>query len=679
VSEPRPRLRVLIVEDSRDDFDLMVRELERGGFEVETVRVEDEPSMRAALEGRAWDAVLADYTMPRFNAHAALEVVRERGLDVPFLIVSASIGEETAVAAMHAGANDYIFKDNLSRLVPAVNRELREAEGRRARRDAEEALRESEARYRSLVEHTSDIITMSDAEGRWQYVSPSVERILGYTPQEFLALDPFSAVHPEDLAEVTEAFRRLVHEGVPFSANEFRFRHKSGAWRILEVISTMRTTHEGRTTVLGAVRDVTDRRMLEEQFRQSQKMEAVGRLAGGVAHDFNNLLTVIQGYCDLLREEVRDEPRLREDVEEIAEAAERAAGLTRQLLAFSRRQLLAPRVVDLNDVVARMEGLLRRLIGEDIELATRLDAGLGPVRADPNQLEQVVMNLAVNSRDAMPSGGKITLETANIEVRTPIVHGPETVPAGSYATLAVTDTGTGMDPETLEHLFEPFFTTKEPGKGTGLGLATVYGVVRQSGGHVLVRSDPGRGTTVRVYLPRVEAAAKVEGGERPQGPLPRGTGTILLVEDEDQVRVLAREILTRHGYRVLEARGATEALAIATRPQGEIDLMLTDVIMPGLSGRELAERLAALQPAMRVMYMSGYADRGIVHEGELHAGTAYLQKPFTPDALVRMVRDVLGGAVPAPPPRSVGNTREAAPVDRPGSARPQPAEPRRPR
>jgi PAS domain S-box-containing protein len=589
-------------------------------------------------------------------------VVHEARPDLPFLIVSASIGEETAVAAMHAGANDYIFKDNPSRLAPAVQRELREAEGRRARRDAERALRESEARYRSLVEHTSDVITMSDADGRWTYASPSVERILGYTAEEFLALDPFSAVHPDDLPEVTESFRRLVDEGVPFATNEFRFRHKNGAWRVLEVISTMRTTHEGRTTVLGAARDVTDRRLLEEQFRQSQKMEAVGRLAGGVAHDFNNLLTVIAGYCDLLREEVREQPRLRDDVEEIARAADRAAALTRQLLAFSRRQLLTPRVVDLNDVVVRMEGMLRRLIGEDIELVTRLDASLGPVRADPNQIEQVIMNLAVNSRDAMPRGGRLTLETANVEARSPIAYRHFLVPAGTYATLAVTDTGSGMDPDTLEHVFEPFFTTKEQGKGTGLGLPTVYGIVRQSGGNVIMRSDPGRGTTVRVYLPRVEAQPDTDHGGA-VARLPGGSETILLVEDEDQVRVLAREILARYGYRVLEARGATEALAIATRPAGEIDLMVTDMIMPGLSGRELAERLATLQPAMRVMFMSGYADRGIGREGVLDQGTAYLQKPFTPEALVRMVRRVLGGPAPGGSP--------AGPAPEPATARPR--------
>jgi len=660
----KSRLRVLIVEDSPDDAELMVRELERGGFAVDWERVEDEPSMRAAL-GRNWDVILADFTLPRFSATDALAVLHEAGPDVPFLIVSASIGEETAVAAMHAGANDYIFKDNPSRLAPAVNRELREAEGRRARREAEAALRESEARYRSLVEHTSDIITISDAEGRWQYASPSVERILGYTPEEFLALDPFSAVHPDDLPQVTESFRGLVDRGLPFATNEFRFRHKSGSWRVLEVISTMRTTHEGRVTVLGAARDVTDRRLLEEQFRQSQKMEAVGRLAGGVAHDFNNLLTVIAGYCDLLREEVRDQPRLHEDVEEIARAAERAAALTRQLLAFSRRQVLAPRVVDLNEVVVRMEGMLRRLIGEDIELVTRLDTRLAAVRADPNQLEQVIMNLAVNSRDAMPEGGRLTLATANVEARTPIAHRHSSVPAGSYATLAVTDTGTGMPEETLEHIFEPFFTTKEQGKGTGLGLPTVYGIVRQSGGSVTVRSDPGGGTTVRVYLPRVEARPEADRAAS-GGRLPHGSETILLVEDEDQVRGLAREILSRHGYRVIEARGATEALAIATQPAGEIDLMVTDMVMPGLSGRELAERLATLQPAMRVMYMSGHAEGGIVHEGVLEEGTPYLQKPFLPEALVKMVRRVLGA--PAAPGDGAAPGAKSVPAAKPQRA-----------
>ena len=652
----KPRLRVLIVDHSNRSALRMVQELERG-YDVVHDRVDDEPSMRAAL-ARKWDFVLA-VPSPRFCAKTALQLLRWSGSDAPFLWVTGSIGDETAVATMNEGATDDAIQDQQPmRLVPAVNRERREAETRRARHEAEERLRESEERYRSLVEHTSDVITLSDSLGRWLYVSPSVVRVLGYTQDEFIALEPFSAIHPYDAPGVIQAFKALVERGVPFDTGEFRFRHKSGAWRVLEVISTMCTTQRGRTTVLGAVRDVTDRRLLEEQFRQSQKMEAVGRLAGGIAHDFNNLLTVISGYCDLLREEVEHQPRLREDVEEIARAAERAAALTRQLLAFSRRQVLEPRIVDLNDVVSRMEGMLRRLIGEDIELVTRLDGGLGSVRTDPNQIEQVIMNLAINSRDAMPEGGRLLLETARVEAETPIVHRHVSVPAGSFATLAVTDTGCGMDPHTLEHVFEPFFTTKEQGKGTGLGLPTVYGIVRQSGGAVMVKSELGLGTTVRIYLPRVEAPTEPEQAP-PAGRLPRGTETVLLVEDEDQVRVLAREILSRHGYQVLEARGATEALAIATRPAGTIDLMVTDMIMPGLSGRELAERLATLQPAMRVLYMSGHADRGIVHEGVLDQGTAYLQKPFTPEALIRMARRVLGGpASPSAIPESAAPARD---------------------
>jgi CheY-like chemotaxis protein len=387
---------------------------------------------------------------------------------------------------------------------------------------------------------------------------------------------------------------------------------------------------------------------LEEQFRHAQKMEAVGRLAGGVAHDFNNLLTVINGYSDLLLEGLSTSDPARGHLEEIKRAGERAALLTRQLLAFSRKQILEPKVLDLNGVLDGLDKMLRRLIGEDIELATIRGPELGQVMADPGQIEQILMNLAVNARDAMPQGGKLTIETSNADLDDAYARRHAVVIPGRYVMLAVSDTGIGMDAETQSHIFEPFFTTKEKGKGTGLGLATVFGIVKQSRGNIWVYSEPGRGTTFKVYLPQVKKAAeRVQAGQAP-GRADGGSETILVVEDEESVRALAVRILQKHGYKVLETISVEQALVIGERYRMPIDLLLTDVVMPGMRGPELAERLARSHPEMKVLYMSGYTDNAIVNHGVLAAGTAFLQKPFTPGALARQVREVLQGRGSAP-------------------------------
>ena len=387
-------------------------------------------------------------------------------------------------------------------------------------------------------------------------------------------------------------------------------------------------------------------RQSEDHLRQSQKMEAVGRLAGGVAHDFNNLMTVVMGRTELLLSRLDEGNPLRRNAEEIKRTTERAVSLTQQLLAFSRKQVLTPKVLDLNTVVANMERILRRLIGEDIDLVTVLGPALDRIKADPSQLEQVIMNLAINARDAMPSGGKLTIETANAYLDQPYARNHPSVLPGSYVMLAVSDNGTGMDSETQARIFEPFFTTKEQGKGTGLGLATVYGIVKQSGGYVWVYSEPGWGTTFKIYLPRV--ADRVDVAEPPPAPArAQGSETILLVEDEAGVRELTREILQMNGYTVLEAEHGPKALEVCQHYSGTIDLMVTDVVMPQMSGAELSQQAATLRPAMKVIYISGYADRAIVRHGILEADTIYLQKPFTPDALARKVREALDGREPA--------------------------------
>ena len=509
------------------------------------------------------------------------------------------------------------------------------------RKRAEEALTRSELLFRSLIENALDIIAVVEPGGAVRYVSPSVERLLGHDPARAGDLNVFELIHPDDLAEAQVRFRRTLETGTRFEQIEFRVRHADGSWRTLSMIGKPSPPDTGTRGLIINARDVTERQQLEAQFRQAQKMEAVGRLAGGIAHDFNNLLTAIMGYAELAAGRLNPEDPSRIELDEIDKAARRAADLTRQLLAFSRKQVLQPRVIDLNRVVSDTDNMLRRLIGEDIELVTLLEDGLGPVRADTSQIEQVLLNLAVNSRDAMPAGGKLTIETSEVELGESYSAFHFDVPPGRYVRLAVSDTGSGIDAETLSHVFEPFFTTKGVGRGTGLGLSTVYGVVKQSGGHVTVYSEPGVGTTFKIYLPLVEDVPESRHEPPRQPGLADGTETIFVVEDEEAVRRLACRALEGRGYKTLLAAGADEALRVCEGYAGEIHLMLTDVVLPLVSGRELARRVAALRPRMKVLFMSGYTDDAIVQHGVLDAGTPFLQKPFTPRSLAEKVREVL--------------------------------------
>lgn len=519
-------LRVLIVEDSEEDAALLLHELKRGGYDTVSERVSTLKEMRSALN-RKWDIILLGCSLMHLDVPTALALLKEKGLSVPLIVVSSRASEELAVAAMKAGAQDYIVKHNLARLIPAIGRELRQAEGRREHKRAEEdALRQS-----------------------------------------------------------------------------------------------------------------------EEQLRQSQKMEAIGRLAGGISHDFNNLLTAIIGYSEFLLFRLDQEDPLRKYAEEIKKAGERASSLTRQLLAFSRKQVLQPEVLDLNIIVADLDNMLRRLIGEDIELVTLLEPDLGAVKVDPGQMEQVIMNLAVNARDAMPYGGKLIIETANVDLDELYARQHSPIRPGHYVMLAVSDNGCGMDKETLSHIFEPFFTTKEQGKGTGLGLSTVYGIVKQSEGFIWVYSEPGTGTTFKIYLPQVQGAERWPKTSPLTTRMQRGSETILLVEDEEVVRELVGKLLPVNGFTVLAARNGSEALAICQQHKGPIHLLLTDVVMPQMSGRQLAAHLSKLHPEMKVLYMSGYTDDAIIRHGVLEPGLAFIQKPFTIDTMIQKVREVLDSPV----------------------------------
>jgi two-component system, cell cycle sensor histidine kinase and response regulator CckA len=483
-------------------------------------------------------------------------------------------------------------------------------------------------------------VIMTNLDGTIEYVNPKFTEVTGYTLDDVRGKNPRLLKSGNTPPDVYRDLWATITAGRPWHG-EIENRKKDGSayWDSMWVYP-VRDAKGSVTRFLALKEDVTEQRSLEHQLRQAQKMEAVGRLAGGVAHDFNNVLTAIFGYADLVADEFPADSPQRADVAEIRKAAHRAAGLTRQLLAFSRQQILEPVVLSLNDLVEDIDKMITRLVGEDVELRLALTPDAGNVRADPGQLQQVIMNLVVNARDAMPTGGKLLIETANADLSEQYAELHQPVVPGRYVLLAVSDTGMGMSAETRARIFEPFFTTKEKGKGTGLGLSTVYGIVKQSGGYVWVYSEPGRGTTFKVYLPRVDAAAEEPLRPREGGTI-AGTETILLAEDDDMLRPLAKGLLEKLGYKVLEARNAEEALATARDRSGPIHLLVADVVMPGRSGRELARQLAETRPATKVLYVSGYTDDAIVHHGMLEPGLHFLQKPFTPAVLARKVREVL--------------------------------------
>jgi two-component system cell cycle sensor histidine kinase/response regulator CckA len=508
------------------------------------------------------------------------------------------------------------------------------------RRREEEALRASEAQYRALFDQSPLPKFLYD-HGTLRFLAVNRAAIdhYGYSHDEFLAMTLEDMQPPQDVAVLRPALADADTEP-PTRVRVTRHRKKDES--IIDVeVTTQEFILANRSCGLAVATDVTARSRMEQQIRQSQKMEAIGNLAGGVAHDFNNLLSVILSYSEMLADGLAAGDPMRDDLLEILAAGKRAADLTRQLLAFSRQQILQPRVLDMNTVVGGLSKMLRRLVGEDIELSVVGDPALGKVNADPGQVEQVLMNLVVNARDAMPKGGKMTIETANVELDAAHASTHTNVASGSYVMLAVTDTGTGMDAAIRDRIFEPFFTTKEEGKGTGLGLATVFGIVRQSGGTVWVYSEPGHGTTVKVYLPQTDRVSTVGDEASVELRTRRGSETILLVEDEEPVRTLTRTILERHGYVVLEAQSGGDALLICEQHTATIHVLLTDVVMPRMSGRMLAERLGTLRPEMRVLYMSGYTDDSVVRHGVLDSDVAFLQKPITPETLTRKLRELI--------------------------------------
>ncbi|HUC83594.1 MAG TPA: response regulator, partial [Candidatus Acidoferrales bacterium] len=646
---------ILIAEDSPEDAALLVRELRHAGFDPRWKRVEREPDFLAELDNSP-DLILSDYSMPQFSGLRAMELMRERGLDIPFILISGTIGEEASVEAMKHGATDYLLKDRLARLGSAVERAMEQKSLREERRQttevfqeehrqAEEKLRESELKLRQLAEHISQVFWISDkAKHEILYVSPAYEKIWERSC-ESLYQSPGSwleTIHPEDREGVQRAVASKQERG---DYDEiYRITRLDGSVRwIRDRAFPVRNEAGEVCRVVGTAEDITERKQLEEQFRQAQKMEAIGQLAGGVAHDFNNILTSMLMQIDLAAMDGNLSKEVRENLRQIRADAGRAAGLTRQLLLFSRRQVMQSRDIDLNEVVINLTKMLRRIIGEDMRLQLNLHPAPLVTHADAGMLEQVLMNLAVNARDAMPEGGRLMVKTSAHTVEaTPAPNQPDAGP-GNYVCLSVSDNGCGIPADALPRIFEPFFTTKEPGKGTGLGLATVFGIVKQHRGWITVDTQPGKGTTFQVYLPaRDVSAAPVA---RPPGPKPRGgTETILLVEDDASVRKSTQILLARSGYQVLEAANGVGALKIWGENGAAVALLLTDLVMPaGLSGRQLARRLQAERPGLKVIYFSGYSAEIAGREFKLLDGENFLQKPIRPEDLLNAVRKSLDG------------------------------------
>jgi len=607
-------IRVLLVEDNPGDARLFTELLrDAGASDLTLVQVDRLAAALDRLSCDSFDVMLLDLSLPDADGLDTLVRAHAQAPKIPIVVLTGHDDEAVAMRAVRAGAQDYLVKGHVDGEL--LVRSIRYASERGR---ALEALERREEHYRSLIEHSLDLISILNQDGTIRYASPSHERLLGYPAGELVGRNVLSFVHPEDVSRVQSALVNGNH-GL---AMECRVYHLDGSVRVLESFSRDLSHLAGVNGMVVNSRDITERKRLEEQLHHSQRLEAVGRLAGGVAHDFNNLLMIITGYSHMLLDAMHAGDPARLDLEQVVKASERATDLTRQLLAFSRRQGVRASLVDLNALVRDMDRMLRRMLGEDIEFTAMLAPQLKVVRADPGQIEQVILNMVVNARDAMPGGGKLLLETRNTGT-----------PERDFVTLSIRDTGIGMDAQVLSRIFEPFFTTKE--HGTGLGLATSYGIIKENGGDLRVESTPGKGTTFRIELP--VAAPTTDHLEAPSAKdVASGTETILLVEDEDGVRRVVETMLKRHGYHVLSSASSRDALMAADQHSGVIHLLITDMVMPGMSGRKMAECLVERRPNLKVLYVSGYGDASI-SQGDAH----FLQKPFSTEELATKVREML--------------------------------------
>jgi two-component system cell cycle sensor histidine kinase/response regulator CckA len=628
-------LSVLVIEDDNHLLRTLRDILRLRGYAPMTAASGGEGLTLAAAAPHTSVAVaLIDLNLPDMDGTEVIGRLHAISALTETVILTGHASVDSAVRALRQHTSDYLVKPVApDQLLTTVER----ATERWQRRRAEEALRRSEERSQLLLENISDVVLVVDEALKIGYVSPSVTRVLGISPDELIGERWGSLTHPDDVP-LLEHFARQIREGTSIEpSQELRVRHRQGDWRVLDVsAANLIGRGESNRELVLTGRDVTERRRLEGQLRQSQKMESIGRLAGGVAHDFNNLLTAIIGFSELLLEELPYDGRGRADLESIQKAAAHGATLTRQLLAFSRRQVQELKILDLNALVRDIEPILRRLLGEDIVVDVVTDEELRLVKVDRGQIEQVLINLVVNARDAMPQGGNLRIETHNLELDAAYVQRHPYARSGHHVVLTVSDNGVGMDADVRGRVFEPFFTTKELGKGTGLGLSMVYGIVKQSGGHIELQSEPGAGSHFAVYLPAVEEAMDTETAALVSEGGTTGAETVLLVEDDHDVRELLGKTLERHGYRLLQA-------ATGKDRQTAIDLLVTDAVLPELSGPALAGHAIKLRPGIRVLFISGYTDDAMLRLGVSNRNEAFLQKPFGSEALLRKVRQLLDG------------------------------------
>lgn len=656
-------LLVLLLEDVAMDAELVEFELDRAGISADVRRVDSRDDYVRALGEFRPDIILSDFSLPQFDGMRALELARAWATTVPFIVVTGSINEETAVQCMKAGATDYVLKSNLARIGPAIRAALERERERGERERTQAALRRSEADLRTIFDNTAQALILLDPEGRVRLFNAAAAR-----SEERCGTRIGIGARAAELSLVSEDGLQRALAGARFNL-EVMPGETAPRFDV-----SYAPVCDDEASVIGVcitAVDITERRRMDEHLRRAERMQATGRLAGGVAHEVNNMMTAILGFGDFLLRSLPPDDTRCADVEEILKAARRAADVTRQLLAFSRQQVLHPRTIDLNAVIQGLLPMLQRSLAEQHELVARLAEGPCCSHADPGQIEQVVLNLVLNARDAMPDGGRITIQTSlqRFDDQYAARHPDLILPVGDFVMLAVSDTGTGMDPATMHRIFEPFFTTKPVGQGTGLGLSTAYGIIKQSNGYIFAYSELGEGTVFKAYLP-----CSPEPADRPSGPRrmpPRGGNeTVLLVEDEEVVRTLAARALRDFGYTIIEAGNGREALRICERQGEEIAVVVTDVAMPEMGGRELATRLATMAPGLPILFISGYTGEEVIERGLLPSGVPFQQKPFAPDTLALRVRQLLDQAANQ-------NGRATVATRPPDGARP--AEPRPPR
>ena len=636
-------MRVLLVEHDPDDSELCISALRAADSSTHIDLVSNPEDFLRHLQQNTYDVVLSDYRIPGWSGMDVLQLLRDEGKTTPFLLVTGTLGDEMAVACIREGVSDYVLKDRLALLPHAIDRAIGEQLMREEGYRSQQALQQSEARYRELVENAVSGVYRETASGQFLQVNSSLVRMLGYSSkEELMALPALSAYkNPPDRERLLlEEYRRTRR----FRGVEVEWKRKDGSPLVVRLNGRGVPNEAGDLQVLEIiVEDVTERRALEKQLHQAQKFEAIGQLAGGIAHDFNNVIGAIMGWAELGGEQAPADSRLTEYFKKIRAQTMRAAGLTRQLLAFARRQILEPQNLQINTIVTEVLSLLEKVIGKDVEIQTFLAPDLGDVRADPSQIEQILMNLCLNARDAMPGGGRLMIHTRGIELDEESCLSTPGLSPGSYIELVVSDNGTGMDAATREHIFEPFFTTKEPGKGTGLGLATVFGIVRQHDGHVSVQSELGRGTTFRICLPAAMNAVNAQnsGGTQDNQALRGGTETLLIADDHEGIREMICTALEGCGYRVLRSVDGEDAVQLFQKHSMEISLVILDIVMPRLGGREVAARMRSLRPDLPVIFTTGYSADNDGLTQVVESGGIVLQKPYDPKKIARRVRQLL--------------------------------------